>query len=729
MERKTFKTQLAGQDLTFEFGRFAEQANGACLCTFGGTVVLATAVSSIEPIDRDFMPLMINYEERLYAGGKIKGSRFIKREGRPSDDNILCQRVIDRSLRPLFDKHMRNDTQVITTILAFDKKNSPDMVAGLAASAALAVSDIPWAGPIAMGRVSIVDDKLVIMPTKDQIAESPLDLVIATTPENVVMIEAGANEVPEDKMIEALEFGKAELVKVASFISDFTKEIGSPKFEIEFHEPSEAIVSAVTSEFESKITEALAIDDKTKRERARKILTIEIKKQFADKEGIDPKDLAALPDIIFQIEKRLIRTDILDSQKRMGGRKMDEVRPLTCEAGIFAELHGSAIFQRGETQGLTTVTVGAPGDAQLIENLSGEYQKSYIHHYYFPPFSVGEVSGRLMANNRAIGHGALAERALLPMIPPKADFPYTLRLVTEILSSNGSSSMASVCGSTMALMDAGVPIKKPVAGVAMGMVATPDLSKFEILTDLQGEEDYTGDMDFKVAGTKDGITAIQMDIKVKGLTPAIFTQALEQAKSARLFILEKMLEAIPEVRPEMSDKAPRIVTVQIDPDKIGAVIGKGGDTIHKLQDDNEVQIDINEDGLVFITSTNNANDGAAKTKKLIETLTYEPKPGDTFDAKVIKIMDFGAFVEFLPGKEGLVHISQLANQRVEKVRDIVKEGDMLKVKVMEIDDRGRINLSHKATLGQSSSPKPTPKSAPDKKPEPPKDPISEMKDF
>ncbi|MCX6807184.1 MAG: polyribonucleotide nucleotidyltransferase, partial [Patescibacteria group bacterium] len=592
-------------------------------------------------VDCDFMPLMVNYEERFYASGIIKGSRFVKREGRPVDESILSQRVVDRSIRPLFNSKMRNNTQVIVTIISADDENRPDMIAGMAASAALAVSDIPWDGPLGMVRVGLIDGKLIIQPTLKQEKTSDLDLVVASTSENVVMIEAGANEVSEDLMLEAIDLAKKTIKPITDFISKIAKEIGSSKFEIPVYEPPADLKKTLIAKYEKQIAKVLDIKAKRDRDLAMKKLFQEAKEEYAESADLDSKAKAYIPEILNKLVKQKIRTDILDNKKRLGKRAMDEVRKLEAEVGLFPRLHGSAMFKRGETQGLTTVTVGSPGDSQVLETLYGEEKKRYMHHYNFPPFATGETDSRLLANNRSIGHGALAERALFPMIPAEKDFPYTLRLVTEILSSNGSSSMAAVCGSTLALMDAGVPIKKPVAGVAMGMVATEDLSKFEILTDLQGEEDFTGDMDFKVAGTKDGITAIQMDIKVKGLTPKIFEQALTQARKGRLFILDKMLSVISEPRAELSKNAPRIITVQVHPSQIGMVIGKGGETINAITEATGVHIDINDEGLVFITSTE--AEGAKKAQKWIQDLVYEPKPGDEFDGVVTKTLDFGAF--------------------------------------------------------------------------------------
>jgi polyribonucleotide nucleotidyltransferase len=570
------------------------------------------------------------------------------------------------------------------------------MIAGIAASAALAISDIPWAGPIAMGRVGI-DEKgeFKMQPTEEELKKSPLDLVVSTTAENVVMIEAGAQEIDEEKMLAAIAFGKKNLAPIAAEIAKIAQEIGRPKFELEEKKASAELVEEVEKKFGGAVEEFLKIDDKSSRERRQKELFVECGEEFpnTEEEGSRAKFAAGALD---KLIKKSIRRGILERKERMGGRAMDEIRPLAVEVGVFERLHGSAVFQRGDTQAFSSVTVGGPGDTQLLDDIFGERKERFFHHYTFAPFCVGEADGRLFAN-----HGALAERAVRPMLPPVEEFPYTLRVVSEILSSNGSSSMAATCGCCLALMDAGVPLKKPVAGVAMGMVAEEDLSRFEILTDLQGEEDFSGDMDFKVAGTKEGITAIQMDIKVNGLTPEIFEKALAQAKVGRLKILDAMTAALPAPRKEMSPHAPRITSFAIPSEKIGAVIGKGGETIQKISAECEVQIDLEENdertqGIIFITGV--GEEGTRRAKEWIEQLTYEPEVGDIIDGKVVRTTDFGAFIQLAPGLDGLCHISQLAKDRVERTEDVVKVGDTLKVKVLE-KNGDRISLSHKVLLG------------------------------
>lgn len=693
MEPRTFKMPLGDGELIVETGKLAQQTNGSCTVRYGDTMILATTCISRNVRDVDYLPLMVNYQEKYYAAGIIKSSRFIKRETRPADDKILMARVIDRTLRPLFPKGFHNDMQVMLTTLSYDRENMHDMYSALAASISLTISEAPFEGPTATVRVGSINNEFVLNPTVAQLEESDLNLVVSTTEENVVMIEAGAEQVSEEKMLAGIEFGKAEGQKICQFIKKIQKEIGREKLVVEAQETNPRIEEFIRAEYTDKIENVLL---NTSKKLDRYIEFDALKAEIAEKleaEEMDAEDVAKVPEIFTKIMKGVVRKNILEKDIRMGGRKLDEIRKLTVETGFIPRTHGSGLFTRGETQGLTTCTLGAPSDAQIIDGIEGESKKRYFHHYNFPPFSVGEVSPRLFTGNREIGHGALAERALEYVLPTKEEFAYTIRTVTEILASNGSSSMAAVCGSTLALMDAGVPIKKPVAGIAMGMMSDPKTGAFKILTDLQDEEDFGGDMDFKVAGTETGITAIQMDIKVKGLTTEMFRQALDQAKTGRLHILKAMTDIIPEVK-EMSQHAPRLTTLKVHPDKIRVVIGKGGETINKIIDETGVQMDIEDDGTIIIASTDAAM--SDKAIEIVKGLTAEPEVGKVYNnSKVVKIMDFGAFVEFMPGKEGLVHISMISEQRVNQVTDVLKEGQMVNVKLMEIDSQGRNRLSMK----------------------------------
>ena len=683
---------------TITSGKFAMQSSGIVMVRVGDTLVMATVVMSGRAREGiDYLPLLVDYEEKLYAAGKIKGSRWVKREGRPSDEAILSGRVIDRSLRPMFDGNIRNDIQVVVTTLSVDGDNDPDIIGLNAAAAAIEVSDIPWDGPIAGVRVGKIGGKLVLNPSFAQAEnESTLDLIVSGTESHIIMVEAGAHEVSEDEMCEAIAFAQSEIKNIISGIRDLAGQIGNTqKREVIVFHPKEEILEKVTAR---RADLEAALFTVIKKDREQKLT------EFRDKAmtEIAGDDAALKKEVGYALEKltkEVIQSAALADGRRVDGRKMDEIRPISCEVGLLPRVHGSGLFQRGETQVLTTVTLGGPDDVQLLEDLDTEQErhKRYIHHYNMPGFSVGEVAPLRSPGRREIGHGALAERALVPMIPKKEDFPYTIRLVSEVLSSNGSTSMGSTCGSTLGLMDAGVPIKSPVSGIAMGLVLKD--GNYKILSDIQGIEDGNGHMDFKVAGTSAGITALQLDIKVKGLTVEILTKALSQAKTGRLFILEKMLSAIAKPRESLSQYAPRIISFHINPEKIRDVIGPGGKIINGIIAETGVKIDIEDDGLVTITSTN--QEASQKALDWIKNLTREVMAGEEFQGKITRIMDFGAFAEILPGQEGLIHISELANYRVEKVTDIVRAGDVVAVKVTEIDDMGRINLSRKALLKPS----------------------------
>jgi len=697
MEQKKWSLQIGGRVLEIETGLMAKQASGAVTVRYGDTVVLATAVMSKGASKiSGYFPLMVDYEERYYAAGKIKGSRFIKREGRPSDDAILTGRVVDRTIRPLFNGRMRNEVQVVVTVLSIDGENDPDIISMIAASAALTLSDIPWNGPIGAVRVGRLNGELILNPVNGELAEGDIDLIISGTKEKINMVEAGMNEVPEEDVVKAFAFGHEAIKKIAAFIEDVAKEVGKPK--------SEPALLAGTPEFETEIKELFLKEnlgeilyDKNKKVIETKIKEVKEKINSYIDGKYSAEDTDKLKEIAEQVfeeaSDEIVHENILKNEQRPDGRKINEVRHIDCRVGLLPRTHGSALFTRGETQALTITTLGSPGDEQVIDTMEVDTKKRYIHHYNFPPFSVGEVRPMRGPGRREIGHGALAERALVPVLPSKDDFPYTTLLVSEILESNGSSSMASTCGSTLSLMDAGVPIKRPVSGIAMGIIVGKD-DAFKVLTDIQGLEDHYGDMDFKAAGTEKGITALQMDVKVDGITVEMLEAVLKQSKINRAEILTIMLSTIPAPRENMSQYAPRIITMHINPAKIRNVIGTGGKIINEIIDETGVQIDIEDDGSVFITSVDEAS--ALKAQQWIDNLTHEVKPGETFNAKVTRIMNFGAFAEILPGQEGLIHISELADHRVEKVEDIVKIGDVVPVKVKNIDDQGRINLSVKA---------------------------------
>lgn len=688
--------EIGGKVWNWSCGELAPQASGAVAVRVGDTVVLATAVMSDKVREGiDYLPLLVDYEEKLYAAGKIKGSRWVKREGRPSDDAVLKGRVIDRTLRPMFNGRIRNDIQVVTTVLSVDGENDPDMVALNAAAAAIEVSDIPWDGPVAGVRVAKIDGKFILNPSFEQVeSDGALDLIVSGTAEHIVMIEAGAREVTEEEILAAVELARPEIVKIIQTLKDLAGKMGKqPKRVPILFEPDPAVVQKVQS-FEARLGAAL-FETKNRSEREARLATL--KQGLLDEVTTADEKLGTSVDYEFDLlVKKLMQKKILEEEQRVDGRKLHEIRPIHIDIGLLPRVHGSALFQRGETQVLTTVTLGGPGDVQLLEDIETEEErkKRYIHHYNMPGFATGEVAPMRSPGRREVGHGALAERALEPMIPPKENFPYTLRLVSEVLSSNGSTSMAATCGSTLALMDAGVPIKAPVSGIAMGLVMGD--RGYKILSDIQGFEDANGHMDFKVAGTKEGITALQLDIKVKGLTTEVLREALGVARQGRLYILQKMLEAIPAPRADLSRHAPRIISFEINPEKIREVIGPGGKTINGIIAATNVKIDIEDSGLVMITSSN--EEAAQKALDWIKNLTHEVKPGEVFQGKVTRIMDFGAFVEILPGQEGLVHISELAPHRVEKVSDVLKVGDIVPVVVKNIDELGRINLSKKALL-------------------------------
>jgi polyribonucleotide nucleotidyltransferase len=687
--------EVAGRLLTVETGRLAQQAGGAVLLSYGETVVLATATASATPRQGvDFFPLTVDYEEKLYAAGKIPGG-FIKREGRPSTEAILVSRLTDRPLRPLFPKGFRNDVQIIVTPLSADQQNNPDILSITAASAALMISDIPFDGPVGAVRVGLIDGQLVINPTATQLQSSALDLVMAATRDAVVMVEADALEVPEETILEALRVGHEAIIPLLDLQVRLREHAGKPKREFPLEVLDETFVERVAEYLGSRLREALINPAKQEREERLAALREEVLNHFGEA-GNDEGEINLAFDALL---KRTTRTMILKEGIRPDGRTPREIRPISVEVGILPRTHGSGLFTRGQTQVLTVCTLGSTADEQIIDGLGVEEAKRFMHHYNFPPFSTGETRPLRGPGRREIGHGMLAERALAGMIPSVETFPYTIRLVSEVLSSNGSTSMASVCGSTLALLDAGVPIAAPVAGIAMGLV-TDDDGNYAILTDIQGIEDALGDMDFKVAGTRTGVTAIQMDIKVKGLSREVMEQALKQANDARQYILNRMLAVIPRPRQEMSRYAPRIVRIQINPDKIGTVIGPGGKQIKKIIDETKASIDIEDDGSVFIASPD--PEAAQRAVDMIRSLTEEVEVGKTYRGTVKRLMDFGAFVEVLPGKEGLVHISQLANHRVDKVSDVVNVGDTLDVKVTEIDALGRINLSHRALIEPES---------------------------
>ncbi len=679
--------------MTFESGKLAAQAGGAVTVQFGDSVVFAAATMGSEPrMGQDFFPLTVEYEERMYAGGKIPGS-FFRREGRPGADAILVARLTDRPLRPLFDQSIRNEVQVIMFSLSADPENPLDVLAINAASAALMISDIPWGGPVGAVRVGRLGSEFVLNPTYSQIEESDLDLRIAGTSDAILMVECGSNEIDEETMVSALLFGHEAIQSIVETQLQMAKEIGKSKREVQLFTLDESIAEKVFNRAANDVEELLdAPHSKHELQDALDALRDSVVVEYTDPE--DSENVSAYKDAFEETVKRVVRSRILDQHKRPDGRGLTEIRPIWCEVGISPRAHGSGLFTRGETQVLTMATLGTPKEAQEIDTLSPTDSKRYMHHYNFPPYCTGEVKMLRGQSRREIGHGALAERALVPVIPDEKEFPYTLRLVSEVLASNGSSSMASVCGSTLALMDTGVPIKAPVAGVAMGLIKEGD--KYVVLTDIQGAEDHLGDMDFKVAGTTNGITALQMDIKIKGITPEIMRQALAQAHEARIFILDQMLDVIPAPRPELRNFVPRITTIMIPVEKIGAIIGPGGKIIRALQEETNTKIDIDDDGTVYIAATDGKSE--AEVRDRIQALTESAQVGHIYTGKVVRVADFGAFVQILPGMDGMVHISQLDTERVNKVEDVVKLGDELTVMVTAIDENGKIRLSRQAVL-------------------------------
>ena len=690
---RTFRTAVGGRLLQLEIGKVCEMANGQVMVKYGDTVVNVTATASAQPRqDIDFFPLSVDYEERMYAAGKIPGG-FIKREGRPSEKAILSSRLIDRPIRPLFPKGFYNDVQVVATVMCVDPDCAPEIAAMIGSSVALSISDIPFDGPSASVLVGLVDGQFVVNPTLAQREVSDLHLVVSGTKEAIMMVEAGANEIKEDVMLEAIMFAHEEIKSLIEFIDEIIKEVGKPKTEVTLYKVSDEIDQAVRDYATDKMRAAIQTYDKMERLENMDKVEVEVKAYFAEIFPDNKKDIAA---VLYSITKEQVRSLILDDGIRPDNRKSDEIRPIWCETGVLPRAHGTGLFKRGQTQVLSVTTLAPVGESQTIDGIGEEVSKRYMHHYNFPPYSVGEARPMRSPGRREIGHGALAERALIPVLPSVEEFPYAIRVVSEVLSSNGSTSQASVCGSTMSLMDAGVPIKKPVAGIAMGLIerVEPDgSSKISILSDIQGMEDFLGDMDFKVAGTQDGITAIQMDIKVHGLSRKILEDALAQAHEGRIHIMNQMLDEIAEPRPELSSYAPRIITMMIDPDKIRTVIGPGGKTINRIIAETGVKIDIEDSGLIYIASPD--MESAQKGVKAIEDLVRDIEVGETYDGTVTRLMTFGDFIEILPGKEGLLHISKMAKHRVEKVEDEMNVGDKVRVKVTEIDSQNRINLSRK----------------------------------
>lgn len=693
---RTFKTAIGGKLLELEIGKVCELANGQVMVRYGDTVVNVTACASKEPRpDIDFFPLSCDYEEKMYAAGKIPGG-FIKREGRPSEKAILNSRLMDRPLRPLFPKGFFNDVQVVATVMSVDDDAPSEIAAMIGSSVALAISDIPWEGPTGSVLIGMVDGQFIVNPSLEQREASTMHLVVSGTKEAIMMVEAGAQEVPEDTILDAIMFAHEEIKKIVEFIEEIVKEVGKPKMEIELYKVPEDIEAAVREYAEDKMRAAIQTYDKMERLDNMDAVEAETKEHF---EEIYPDNGKDIGNVLYTITKEQVRKMILDDGIRPDNRKRTEIRPIWCDTHVLPRTHGSGLFKRGQTQVLSVATVGPLSEAQTIDGINEQTEKRYMHHYNFPPYSVGEAGRMKSPGRREIGHGALAERALLPVLPSEEDFPYAIRVVSEVLSSNGSTSQASVCGSCLALMDAGVPIKAPVAGIAMGLIEHVEedgSSKMAILSDIQGMEDFLGDMDFKVAGTAKGVTAIQMDIKVHGLSKEVLQNALKQAYEGRMHIMKEMLDELPAPREEMSPYAPRIISMHIDPDHIRTVIGPGGKTINRIIAETGVKIDIDDTGLVYIAAPDMKSAEAGVRE--IELLTKEPEPGEIYEGKVTRIMNFGAFIEILPGKEGLLHISKMAKHRVEKVEDEMNIGDIVKVKVTEIDSQNRINLSRKELL-------------------------------
>lgn len=688
---------LGGRPLSLEYGRLAKQANAAVTVRYGDTVVLCTVTASKEPKDLDFFPLTVNYEERLYAVGKIPGG-FIKREGRPSEKAILASRLIDRPIRPLFPEGFRNDVQVLDLVMSVDQDCPPEIAAMIGTSAALSVSDVPFNGPIGGVIVGRVDGQFIINPTVQQEEISDMHVVVAGTKDAIMMVEAEANEVPEETMLEAIMYGHDVIKTIVETIEKFVQEVGKEKMDVVLHAVDAEVNEAVRSFAGERLVEAVRIAEKHARQDAIDAINAETVEHFTAVYVDDEDKIGDVKETLYDIVKEEVRRLITHDKVRPDGRQLSEIRPIECDVNLLPRTHGSGLFTRGQTQALSICTLGALGDVQILDGISLEESKRFMHHYNFPPFSVGEARPLRAPGRREIGHGALGERALSKVIPTEEEFPYTIRLVSEVLESNGSTSQASICASTLAMMDAGVPIKAPVAGIAMGLIK--DGEHFSILSDIQGMEDHLGDMDFKVAGTAEGVTAIQMDIKIDGINRDILTQALAQANEGRMHILGKMMEIIQQPRETLSPYAPKILTMNINPDKIRDVIGAGGKVVNKIIEETGVKIDIEQDGRIFIASP--SQEGNERAREIIEGIVREIVVGEVFNGTVKRIEKFGAFVELLPNKEGLVHISQLSTERVEKVEDVVQIGDKLEVKVVEIDQQGRINLSHKVILDPSS---------------------------
>ena len=701
MERKIFKTTVGGREMSVEVGAYCGQANGSCIVRCGDTVVMVNATMAKEPREgMDYFPLSVDYEEKMYAVGKIPGG-FKKREGRASDKAILTARLIDRPIRPLFPKGMYNDVSVVATVLSVDTNIPPEVFGMIGSSIALSISDIPFAGPTGSVVVGLVDGQYVINPDSAQRAKSKLHLSLSGTRDAIMMVEAGADVVTEQEMLGAILFGHEEIKKIVSFIDGIVAEVGKPKVEIELETIPADIDTAVRAYADKKMDYVLESFDRTERDQREDALNEDVLAHFADEFNDVAKKTKFILDSLYYLKKEKVRAKILDGGVRPDGRSLTDIRPIWCEVGLLPRAHGSAVFTRGQTQAMTVATLGTISEVQKLEGLDDEYYKRYMHQYNMPGYSTGEAKPLRSPGRREIGHGALAERALEPVLPSEEEFPYAIRTVSEILSSNGSTSQASVCGSTLSLMDAGVPIKAPVAGIAMGLIKDADHHRVAVLSDIQGLEDFLGDMDFKVAGTAEGITAIQMDIKIKGIDEEILTKALEQARKGRLFILDKMLSVLPEPRKELSKWAPKIVSFSIDPDKIRDVIGSGGKTINKIIDETGVKIDINDEGQIFIAS--NDMDAIAQARKIVENIVRDVEVGDVYEGKVVKIMEndkgqFGASVNFAPGKDGMIHISKLSKERVDKVTDVVNVGDIVLVKVIKIDEKHRVDLRLKEII-------------------------------
>ncbi len=690
--KKVYTLDWAGRPLTIETGQLAKQANGAVLVRYGDTTILSTATASKTPRGLDFFPLTVNYEERMYAVGKIPGG-FIKREGRPSEKAVLTSRLIDRPIRPLFADGFRNDVQVISLVMSVDQDCTSEMAAMLGSSLALSVSDIPFEGPIAGVQIGRIDGQFIVNPTSAQLEKSDLDLVVAGTKDAINMVEAGAQEIPEDIILEAIMFGHGEIIKLIEFQEKIVAEVGKAKMEIELFQLDETILADIKNSSESDLNNAIQTEEKHAREDAINAVKNAVIERYTENEA-DEATMKQVKAVLDHLVKEEVRRLITDEKVRPDGRGLEEIRPLASEVGILPRTHGSGLFTRGQTQALSVCTLGALGEVQIIDGLGLEETKRFMHHYNFPNFSVGETGPIRGPGRREIGHGALGERALEAVIPDDTKFPYTIRLVAEVLESNGSSSQASICASTMAMMDAGVPLKAPVAGIAMGLVKKGD--NYSVLSDIQGMEDHLGDMDFKVAGTENGITALQMDIKIEGLSRQILEEALTQAKVGRLKILNHMMTAISSPRTELSEFAPKIIMIKINPDKIRDVIGPGGKVINKIIEETDVKIDTEQDGTIYISSPNNEMNN--KAKSMIENIVREAKVGEYYLAKVKRIEKFGAFLELFPGKDGLLHISEIAEERTKAVEDVLKLGDEMFVKVIEIDNQGRVNLSRKIVL-------------------------------